>query len=83
MTDLLAATILIVGSLLYIAWEIRRAPDRSRLPGNLARDHTWAEIEDWEQHVQSAPGMGDLGETPIFDALCFEAWESDVSEDAS
>lgn len=59
MTVLLAATILIVGSLLYIAWEVRHAPDRSRLPGNLARDDTWAELDAWNEHVQSTPGIAD------------------------
>lgn len=60
----------------------RRGDALRRLPGALG-ESAWGDLDDWDEHCATTPGMGDLGETPIFDALCFQAWEADISEDAS
>jgi hypothetical protein len=52
------------------------------LPGSLGSSR-WTELDDWEEHVRTAPGIGEIGETPIFDGLCFEEWEREVSDEAA
>jgi len=48
--------------------------DRRHLPGSLARDDKWDEIDDWEQHCLDVPGLvgptwDEFEETPAFDDM--------------